>query len=423
MRKSLLVICIILQQVSMLRANDTKLLRMLKQKDFPGMEKLLMSTSLDNREKQLYNVFLLNAHGKAAASNEFIAQVRRKGQIKTGDSLDFYLHITACDNYVKLFDYRKAAAESQLLLKDYAAFYSEKDLEDEKQAASIWTALSEEKPQELVKKSLSVLAFNKDIAGLWRIPVGMGDTTVKFIFDTGAGLSTIGKTMAEKMKLRFIENAAIDIKSGVTGIATKVQLAIAPRLALGPDIVAHNVVFLVFPDEALSFANGAYVIEGIIGLPVIKELGEFTIQDGEIVIPEKPGEKKVQHNMILDLLKPVIYMQYNNVLLPFTFDSGANTSSFSDNFYHAYQKEIEAAATKKNVSVGGTGGVISKEVLIMPQLKMQVQDKTAVFTNAEINTDEISTNGKTYYGNIGQDLIGQFTKMTVSFTGSYILFE
>jgi hypothetical protein len=52
---------------------------------------------------------------------------------------------------------------------------------------------------------------------------------------------------------------------------TKAAIGVAPFVELGSTIV-RNVVFLVFDDQDLTFADG-FQIQGILGLPVIKALG------------------------------------------------------------------------------------------------------------------------------------------------------
>lgn len=404
------------------QAQNSELNHLLVKKRFPELEKALGNKNISPQEKDLYQVFLLNAYGQPQASNELLKKVRESGMVKTGDSLDYFLQVTQCDNYINLYDYKNAYHQMQVLLKDYASFYNQTDLEEEKQSLVIWENLSGEKAQVLTKKADTRLPLKKDVAGLWRIPLTMNDTTVNFVFDTGAGFSVITATYAQKMGVRLIDGASVPVTSGLTGMVNRVPLGIAPQLVLG-NIKVENVVFLVFPDEDLSFANGAYVIEGILGLPVIKEFETFSIEKDELFVPQNPSDSKTLPNMILDQLKPVIYMKYKGELLPFTFDSGANQSDFSNNFYHAFQKEIDQVGQKTSSTIGGAGGNLTREILVMPQLEFSIGDKTAVFKDAQVSTSEISTNGTLYYGNLGQDLIGQFGKMTINFKSSSIVFE
>ncbi|PWG74236.1 hypothetical protein DF186_18940, partial [Enterococcus hirae] len=58
-----------------------------------------------------------------------------------------------------------------------------------------------------------------------------------------------------------------------TGKVVTADVAVADRLRVGGAEFRH-VVFLVFPDELLTFPDGTR-ISGLIGLPMIEALGEI----------------------------------------------------------------------------------------------------------------------------------------------------
>lgn len=404
-----------------LKAQNARLKKLYLEKDFLTLAAELDKTNTGKNEKNLYWAFVYNAYNKPQESLQLLTQLEEAKAFKKGDSLDFYLQLTTLDNHVKLFEYKKAADRAKNLLATYTSFYDREEIEDEKQAALLWQYLSKEPAQTVLRNGDTRLPFKE-----WHLPVGNGKGTYDFIFDTGAGFSTITKSMAQKMNLRMVKDAFVEIGSGITGIGTKVQLGIAPQLLIG-NIVVKNAAFFVFPDEALSFPLGngdTLVLNGILGFPVIKEFGEFTIANNEIFIPAVTStDAMVERNMIIDLLKPILYMRFNGRYWPFTFDSGADHTMFNDKFYLANKKVVDKTGTAKEVSIGGTGGVVKQPVIEVPELTFYVQKKPAVFKKAEISTAPIPTNGKVYYGNVGQDLMGQFKKMTVNFQQSYISFE
>lgn len=116
-------------------------------------------------------------------------------------------------------------------------------------------------------------------------------------------------------------------------------------------------------------------------------------------------------------------MTYEGEELPFTFDTGAKTSIFSDNFYKKYETALRKEGQDGFRTMGGAGGQKKMKILQVPTLTFQIGDTTAIFNKAEVSQEVISTNEDVYFGNIGQDLIKQFTKMTIHFAGSYIMFE
>ncbi|MDT9096702.1 hypothetical protein RSW32_25600, partial [Escherichia coli] len=85
----------------------------------------------------------------------------------------------------------------------------------------------------------------------------------------------------------------------------------------------YNEPFLVFRDEALSFANGAYKINGIIGFPVAKELGRITITRKSLLIDAHREDNSFAKNFFVEQLRPIVLLGYKGKLLPFNFDTGA----------------------------------------------------------------------------------------------------
>src|SRR5688572_2323293 len=101
------------------------------------------------------------------------------------------------------------------------------------------------------------LAITRDLAQLARTDVTVNGVTHDAVLDTGAGYSTISETWAARMGLRVLD-ATVSVGSA-TMDNVPARVAIAERLTLG-GAEFHDVLFIVFPDEALSFADGAYVI-------------------------------------------------------------------------------------------------------------------------------------------------------------------
>lgn len=379
--------------------------------------------NLSDEDVLFYNALFKNALGKSNESRKMIDEIKNRHLIENyPDSLQFYLYMAEYSNYVRLFDYEKAYNTYHILMKKFANYFNEEEMEGEAQSAKIWECLKKYPPQTTEKTNDTRLPITMDIAGLANIPVSINDTTCKFLFDTGAGVSTISESFAKKLKLQIIPNAKVSIKGGITGISTDVYLAIAPNLNIG-NIKIKNAVFLVFPDKAMSFAEGRYVINGVIGFPIMMTFEEFSISNGFINIPKQISDALYSPNMTLDFLKPIIYMGYKNQCLPFTFDTGANTSTFNDIFYVMDKSYFDGVGRIEEINIGGAGGDKKQIQLFIPELRITVSNKSIIIKDAEISKVKISTNGYYYYGNIGQDVIKQFAKMTISFANSYINFE
>jgi hypothetical protein len=63
------------------------------------------------------------------------------------------------------------------------------------------------------------------------------------------------------------------------------------------------------------------------------------------------------------------------------------------------------------------------DAMNVPLLVFQHYDKEIRLTKIVVSRERLVTNGGIYYGNIGQDVIRQFEKMTINFEDSYVYFE
>jgi hypothetical protein len=389
------------------------LLQQLYSKQFTRLEKEISVAGISKNNKLLYSAFLANAFNRPAISDSLLKKIIADKIAATDDTMQFHLHRLAYDNAVMQNNYGPAYRASKILTDRYAMFLPGTELQGLKDEGLIWGFLLAAPKQKIARTKTSIIPLKKDMAGLWNIPVQEQDSAYQFIFDTGAGISTITDTYAKKLHLDIIKKAVVNVSGGITGITSKARLGIAKLLTIGNTRIS-NAVFLILPDSALSFAGGAYTINGIIGLPVIKDLEEIIIRKSEMEIPAVADRAVVKHNLTLDMLVPVIYMDYKGEPLPFTFDSGAQQSLFSDNFYNRYKNEWQSIISD-STNIGGAGGSRKLKMIEVPSLIFSADNKPVQFTKAQISLEQLEANKQFYYGNIGQDLISQFTAIKINF--------
>jgi predicted aspartyl protease len=397
-----------------------------QKKDFTGLSHALarQEKPLPRGHKKVFQATILNAYGKAQESNRLLRAVKiDAGNIAAHDTLMYLALKTRYDNQVKLFDYKNAARDGRLLLSVFKPFWSPEDYKEEAEAVRIWRLLSPVPRQQLQKAADTRVQLKRDNGGLLNVPVTVKGQQHELVFDSGAGLSVVSETYAQKLQLKQVSDSTVQIESGITGLATPVKLAVCEKLAIGNIQVAHA-VFLVFPDSALSFGGGVYKINGIIGFPIIRDFGTLTFTDQTLLtIPKARVRQQVKPNMIIDGLKPVIYLTWQGQELPYTFDTGGDKTKLSDNFFNRFQPLVEAQGTPVERQAGGTGGSIMLKGYEIAEFTFLCHDKPVTLKNLFISQQPIATNGKVYYGNIGQDLIKQFRTMTISFEDAFILFE
>jgi predicted aspartyl protease len=325
------------------------------------------------------------------------------------------------DNYVKTFQYGKAAATYKFLEQKYKTPLSDESEAAYANLAGLWGALQGTPPQTISVEKDTVIQGKRDKARLLNIPVELSGQKMDFVFDTGANLSTMTVSTAGKLGLKVIE-ADVTIGSS-TANKVKSKLAVVREMRIG-GIVARNVVFLVLEDEALYFPQADYRISAIVGFPVIQGFGKLTLsKDDRVAVAAKRGKSLLEPNMLLEGLLPVIAAEHNGKRMAFSFDTGATRTTFYSMFYEAASVTERAAAEPKTIRSGGAGGMTETPGYKMKNVEMSVGGKMTRFPEIEVISEKTSERSRYFYGNIGQDVIKQHEQMTLDFIAMRITFE
>lgn len=103
-----------------------------------------------------------------------------------------------------------------------------------------------------------------------------------------------------------------------------------------------------------------------------------------------------------------------NDTLSWHFDTGATGTELYSRYFDKYRAEILRTGTRETIQAGGAGGIIDREVYIIPRVSLRIGDKVAVLDNVAVHTRPPFA-GLKYYGNLGQDDIQQFREMDLDF--------
>lgn len=397
------------------------LFKLYQHKDFPALGKMLESTHSDNITHKMFEAARLSAFGSLDASDKIMTSLREDMLSTTNDTLLFVATSTLQNNAVLQSDYYSAALAAQKRISTFRQWIPEEDLEAECEAAKIYSLLRDVSRQQIIKKADTYLSLKKDMAGLLNVPVTVRDSTYAFVFDSGAGMSVVSQSYAEKLGFHILGDSTVNIASGSTGVTTTAQLAVADKIVMG-NIEIKKAVFLVFPDSALSFADNKYIIRGIIGFPIFFGLGELAfIEQTTLFIPKHPSKAVHLPNMILDDAMPVIYLKFEGLPLAFTFDTGASSTTLSNNFYERFKPILDKIGIEKSEELHGVGGG-SKTFsgLEINQVVLKSDETEILLNNVFVKKDYFPANGKVFYGNIGQDVIRSFKTITFNFNQGYI---
>lgn len=406
-------------------AKTSQLYELYLKRDYISLEYQLKDRQLRKERihtHEVFNAILLNAYGKRSEASKILQKSNISLQ---NDTLKFLALKTSNDIEFHNFNYSEASRIGKILLEKYKDMYTPQEYQELHQFVKIATILQNTPAQEIIKTSNTILDLKKDAAGLLNIPVAMGNSELSLVFDSGAGMSVIAESVAKRLNLSTISDSTVQIP-GSAGISTTAKLAVAKNIQIG-NMSVSNVAFLVFPDSSLSFAGGSYKMDGIIGFPVIKEFGSLTfIKQSQLFVPKKIAKRKTKSNMILDELQPIIILTYNSndiIRLPFTFDTGASKSTLSKNFYQRFPYDVETKGKENSRTFEGVGGKKSFEGFDIDNLNFNASNKTLKLNNVFVFKEPFLPNGDGYYGNIGQDAIQQFERVTINFKHSFIKFS
>ena len=376
--------------------------------------------NLSKNHELYYQAIVLNVFNKLSESNAVIDELLSQSKAKLSDTVLNTLYNTKLLNHVNLHEYGDAVMASKYIQENFLQLNDSSDIENLENEINIWSSLKNIPKQEIVKNADVSFPMVKDKVGLFNVDVSLNGKTNNFIFDTGANISVIKKSLVEELGLTFIESNFY--VTAFTGQRVDSDLAIAKELTIG-DLMFKNVVFLVLNDDDISFPQIDYYINGIIGFPVIEAMDEIRIsKNNTISIPKTPIDYN-KNNFALDGLTPIIAVTYKKDSLSFGFDTGARQTALYEPFFEKYKTEIVENYTPTTFQSGSGGGFIEFEGYILDSLHLSVGKSGAWLKDLRLHTNNIGTDVNHFHGNFGQDFIKQFDEMIISFKYSSVLFK
>ena len=412
MKKILLLLIICTQQ---LFAQENLLKELKNTHQFNQMDSL--NEQIKTKAYSFYKAVYLNATNKPKAS---LKQLKNKNNDYLKDSYEYVKLLN--DNAIKTFNYPLANETAKQLITTFKNEFNEAELNDEINNQRIWEILTTTPPQTISTFNTVEIKTQKDLAGLITVQVNNNGYSSDFVFDTGAGLNCITETQAKKLGINILPANQIEVES-FTGQKSKVKIGVAKNILIG-NIIINNAIFLVYPDEAFSFANGQYKINGIIGFPIIKELGTITIEEQQITAKKDKNSFQGRKNFFVEQLRPIVVIEFQGKKIPCNFDSGADSSLFTKSFYDIFQSYIDQNGIDEQMKSSSAGAeVIQKEVKVLENENLKIGNTTITLPEFIIDTSNYGVYGKVNYGNIGQDILSQFKKVTLSFDHNYIRLE
>ena len=270
------------------------------------------------------------------------------------------------------------------------------------QSLAVSIALAGVPAQTLDAYEAGEIPLSRDLAGLALAPLSINGQARDFVVDTGANLSVVTQSQAEALGLRRVGG---DVTVGsITSSAAAANMAVADRLVLGP-LTFHDVVFLIMPDEALTFAGGAYRIEGILGFPVLSRLERLSFErDGERerLAWRRSGPAPERRDLFVAGLTPHVYLEMAGQDAVFALDTGANTTSLRPAAVERNPELLEDAR-QAGIAFGGAGGETRVQGWTLPSLDLVVDGLTVTVVDVSVADEATSREG--VLGRLGRDAL------------------
>lgn len=320
------------------------------------------------------------------------------------------------DDYTKSYRYADAANTYDDLLGHYANKLGHEERQSVKDDSGVVQLLKTSPPQTILWSRPVRLKTEHDSIGAIDTVLTVNGVHAPWLLDTGANMSVVSASFAQRLGLHPLPGYA-QTMGGLTGIENRMQVAVLPTLQIG-GATLHNLVLLVLDDKSLKIETGKkpYQIQAILGFPAFQAMGAITfLQDGEFeagatAVPPGPTAR-----MFLDELTPLIECGLDGKDLIFSFDTGANGSTFSVRYFDEFHTQVESLK-KAAMEAYGAGGGRRTDIHLLPNVTLQIAGKTVVLRHVPISTAPVGSDIDQVYGNLGRDLVAGFESFTLDFT-------
>jgi hypothetical protein len=319
------------------------------------------------------------------------------------------------DSYRKSFRYREAAEINEKILILFGNELDADEKADHENEYRLWNALKDTPAQTVEIQGDSLLKMQRS-----RVPMTINGYEVALTYDTGADLSVLIRSRAKEFGLELVD---VPIKVGtITGEKIDAQVAVASEVQIG-NMTVRNALFLVMQDDDFYIPEIKFQIQGVIGFPILEAMGEVTItRNGEFFIPGSPRTQGDQ-NLALTGFKPLIEGAYRGRRLTFVLDTGATKSDLWPPFFKVFENDIRRGSELQTEKFRGAGSRREVRAYIADNLTLTIAGREVRFRRIPVFMEYTTENSRSFFGNLGQDVVRQFDRMTINFQSMSVMFD
>jgi predicted aspartyl protease len=243
-----------------------------------------------------------------------------------------------------------------------------------------------------------------------RIPVTAGDEQIAALADTGAQISVMMQSVADKAGVRIIgeSNRVETTTNAVSG-----KVGVVARVRVG-EAELCNLPVLVLPDAALTYEGGKIQLPFLLSLYAMRQFGRVAWLDYGKVLAFGDAAPPVGAKAVPVFWHPL------GVGIPINgpggrraahYDTGSNKTYLYLSGLPIVSKAEKARMTTAERKVGGVGGVVTEKIGRLPQLTLRIGGEELVL----INVDVAPTTQSDDAARIGADVYKQAAEVVLDF--------
>jgi len=250
--------------------------------------------------------------------------------------------------------------------------------------------------------------------GIQTIAVSVNGVDLPWIVDTGAEISVLSQSSADKLKPHYVQG---QFSVGTTTEAVSGRVAMIDLMRIG-DATVENIPVLVLPDAQLAVGGGR-VIPAILGLQVLNAFHRAAWLDhaktlvlGEAAPHAGTGASRLYwHDEGMGIPVETAAGRQGAFL-----DTGANASLLRPSGLVLLSAAERASVAQKKVGIGGAGGTVTRMEPEYPHLTFSI-------ASSPVRLEKVSMDTRDDQGaaRFGMDMVKQFDLFLLDFEAMRIM--
>ena len=346
----------------------------------------------------------------SGANRELAGLARRRDQLSPAFVLELARLRFRAD--MRAYQYAAAANDArEFLALSPPDSAMRADVENDARIAQV---LRDVPPQRVLRRAATELRLSAN----GRVPLQIGDSERAYLLDTGASFSVITRSEADRLGLA-VRRAGVAVGTS-TDTRVRADVAVAPRVRVGP-IELSDVIFLVLPDQALTFGPSLH-IPGLIGFPVAAALGELEFRrEGLLRIPARVPVR-TGGNLALRHFTPIARITIEGQPAICELDTGAGETVLLQPFYDRFQRRIEKLGHPETVRTLGAGGSRAIGSFVLRDMQLVVGGARLTLPRLRVFTQSVAIDPTQLSDcRLGQDVLRSFPGYIINFRSMNLL--